>query len=103
MTVNHTIKIIGSTLGQPATLNDKTIILFDKFIRGVNNGKYYSDNTLKFFERDNGNIAKREYKGVWFMVDNVYFSWQCTVPPFKMVSYKNIFDFQNFWNPYVKM
>ena len=32
-------------------------------------------------KKENGEIGTVQYKGVWFMVDNGYLSWSCTVPP----------------------
>ena len=53
-------------------------------MNGVNNGTLFSDNTFSLFEYDeNNNIVEVKYSGVWFMVDNGYLSWSCTVPPVK--------------------
>ena len=61
-------------------------------IRGVHDGDIHSDYKFELLEYDNnGNIVKVIYKGVWFIVDNGYLSWSCTVPPEKdPVSYKYI-------------
>ena len=38
-----------------------------------------------------GNVVKVVYKGAWFIVDNGYLLWSCTVPPVKnSVTYKYI-------------
>ena len=84
MTVDHTRKILGSTLGHPATWNDKTVILFDELVCKVRDRKIYKDFEFMLFERDkNNNIIEVPYKGVWFLVDNGYLDWSCTVPPIK--------------------
>jgi hypothetical protein len=38
VTVNHRRRILSTTSGHPARWNDKTLVLFDKFIRGVHEG-----------------------------------------------------------------
>ena len=83
-TVTHSRQILGTTCGHPGTWNDKTIVLFDDLIRGVNEGKHYSDNEFTLFERNkDGKVVEVIYKGVWFIVDNGYLNWSCTVPPMK--------------------
>ena len=42
MTVTQ-IQKLGSTLGHPATLNDKTIMLFNSFVKGAHHGKVISE------------------------------------------------------------
>lgn len=92
ITVSHSRQILYSTSGHPSTWNDKSIVLFDTLIRGVHDGDIHSDYEFELLEYDNnGNIVKVIYKGVWFIVDNGYLSWSCTVPPEKdPVSYKYI-------------
>ena len=84
VTVSHCRQILHSTVGHPATWNDKTIILYDNFVRGVRDGEIFSEHEFTLFEKDENNeIIEVKYKGIWFMVDNGYLSWSCTVPPFK--------------------
>jgi hypothetical protein len=92
VTVTHWRQILGTTCGHPSTWNDKTIVLFDELVQGVNNGDKYSDNEFKLLEYDiNGNVQEITYIGAWFMVDNGYLSWSCTVLPIKNgVTYKQI-------------
>ena len=92
MTVTHWQQILGSTSVHPATWNDKTIVLYDEFVRGVNNGEIFYENEFTLLEYDkNYNVIEVEYKGAWFMLDNGYLSWSCTVPPVKDgVTYKYI-------------
>jgi hypothetical protein len=91
-TVTHARQILGTTCGHPGTWNDKTVVLFDDLIKGVNEGKHYQDNEFSLFEKDeNGDVVKIKYKGVWFIVDNGYLNWSCTVPPMKHpTSYQEI-------------
>ena len=57
-TVTHWRQIIGSTCGHPATWNDKTIILYDDLVRGVNDGVIFEDNEFTLLEYDtNKNIV----------------------------------------------
>ena len=90
MTVTHWRQILGSPSGHPATWNDKTIVLYDELVRGVHNGEIFYENEFILLEYDrNSNIIEGEYKGAWFMVDNGYLSWLCTVQPVKDgVTYK---------------
>ena len=91
-TVTHFRQILGTTCGHPGTWNDKTLVLFDDLIRGVNEARHYKDNEFCLFEEDeNGNELKVTYQGVWFIVDNGYLNWSCTVPPMKHpTTYKEI-------------
>ena len=82
VTVDHSRRILGSTSGHPGTWNDKTLVLFDDLIYQVKNGIIPDDFGFKLFETDtHGEVIEVHYKGVWFMVDNGYLSWSCTVPP----------------------
>ena len=75
VTVDHTRRIIGTTLGHPGTWNDKSVVLFDDLLTKVNNGEIYNDFVFKLYEKDSkGNIVQIEYRGVWFIVDNGYLS-----------------------------
>ena len=82
VTVDHSRRILQSTSGHPGTWNDKTLILFDEYISGVHAGIIHNDFIFHLYEKDdNDEIIEVAYKGVWFMVDNGYLSWSCTVPP----------------------
>ena len=58
----------------------------------MNNGEIYRDAEFKLLERDTDRtVSEVTYVGAWFMVDNGYLSWSCTVPPIKDgVTYKYI-------------
>lgn len=82
VTVNHSRRILASTPGHPATWNDKTLILFDTLICDVHKGIIPNEFHFELFEYNrNGEVVKANYKGVWFIVDNGYLNWSCTVPP----------------------
>ena len=84
LTVTHSKLILCSTTGHPSTWNDKTLVLFDPLLSTVNDGDMYDDFEFTLFEHDlDGNIVEVKYKGVWFIVDNGYLEWSCTVPPVK--------------------
>ena len=91
-TVTHSHQILGTTCGHPGTWNDKTLIMFDDLIRGVKEGRHYSNNEFKLLELDKDkNEIEVTYQGAWFIVDNGYLNWSCTVPPMKHpVSYQQI-------------
>ena len=67
-------------------------MLFDDLICNVNDGNLHNDYEFRLYERDcNDNIIEVCYKGVWFIVDNGYLNWSCTVPPIKdATSYERI-------------
>ena len=82
VTVDHSRRILQSTTGHPGTWNDKTLILFDEYICGVRAGQIHNDFIFHLYEtNDEGEIVEVAYQGVWFIVDNGYLSWSCTVPP----------------------
>ena len=56
-TVTHAREILGATCGHPGTWNDKTIVLFDDLVKGMNEGKHYQDNEFSLYEQDaNGEV-----------------------------------------------
>jgi hypothetical protein len=84
-TVNHRRRILHTTSGHPCWWNDKTLILFDTFARGIFEGNT-TLNGIKFelFEKDqNGNVLTIKYSGPYLIVDNGYLSWSTTLPPSK--------------------
>lgn len=84
ITVNHRRRILYTTGGHPARWNDKTIILFDDFVRGINEGRLLDDIEFELLELDQyGNEVKVRYRGAWVLVDNGYLNWATTIPPFK--------------------
>lgn len=84
LTVNHRRRILSTTRGHPARWNDKTLILFDTFARGIQEGSL-DECGFTLLERNNrGEVVSRRYRGVWLVVDNGYLSWPTTVPPFKI-------------------
>jgi len=85
MTVNHRRRILSTTQGYPARWNDKTLVLFDDFVRGIYEGDLMQDVTFKLLQKDqNGNIIEVTYRGPWLITDNGYLSWSTTIPPFKV-------------------
>ena len=69
------------TLGHPGTWNDKLIVLFDELINKAQNRDVPDDYEFEFLEKDkHGNFVMVPHKGSWFMVDNSYLAWSCTVP-----------------------
>ena len=84
MTVDHSRWILGSTMGHPATWNDKTLILYDELVCGVRDGNIHNDFEFMLYEKnEKGEVVEVCYQGVWFVVDNGYLAWSCTVPPVK--------------------
>ena len=89
MTVNHRRRILCTTRGHPGTWNDRSVVLFDSFIRGIKRGKYMNDHTFQLCELRDGTVVDVTYKGVWIIVDNGYHSWATTVPPFSSSVYQD--------------
>jgi len=84
LTVNHRRQILSTTQGHPARWNDKTLVLFDDFVRGVFEGKIMEDVEFELFEKDrNGCTVTFRYKGPYLIVDNGYLSWSSTLHPLK--------------------
>ena len=84
MAVNQSRWITGTTMGHPATWNDKTLILYDELIFGVRDGIIPDDFEFMLYERNKeGEVVEVIYKGVWFMVDNGCLSWSCITPSVK--------------------
>jgi hypothetical protein len=79
---NHRRQILCSTTGHPGSWNDKTLVLFDKFLRDVKNGSIMQDNEFEMLEERDGKVVSVKYRGVWVVVDNGYLSWAITIPPF---------------------
>jgi hypothetical protein len=79
-TVNHRRRILASTFGNPGSFNDKTLILFDTFIRDIKRGEKLDDYTFELLERRGEEVVAVQYKGVWIVVDNGYHNWSTTVP-----------------------
>jgi len=88
-TVNHRRRILGITRGHPGSWNDKTLVLFDTFIKDIKHGDILQDYTFKLLERRRDDIVKVKYQGVWIVVDNGYHAWPMTVPPFKNSEYRD--------------
>ena len=90
MTVNHRRRILGTTTGHPGSWNDKTLVLYDTFIRGIKRGEILDDNEFELYEKDaDGNTIRVRYKGAWIIVDNGYLSWSTTVPPFTNTNWRD--------------
>jgi len=87
MTVDHCRKFLYTTTGYPARFNDKTLVLYDDFVNGLNDGKCNEihDFTLMAFGNDS-EITYENYKGAYIIVDSGYLKWSSTIPPIKTTS-----------------
>ena len=52
--------------------NDKTVVLFDTFIKAIKRGDILQDNVFELLERHGDKIVAVKYRGVWIAVDNGY-------------------------------
>ena len=89
MTVNHRRRILGTTRGHPGSWNDKTLVLFDTFIKGIKRGDILQDNIFELLETRDGEVVSVKYQGVWIVVDNGYHHWAITVPPFTNTNFRD--------------
>ena len=80
---NHRRGIISSTLGHPCRYNDKTLVMFDKFVKQIHEGEFLSEYQFSLLQEVNEEIVSVRYSGVWFITDNGYHNWSVTVPPYK--------------------
>ena len=46
ITVSHVRQLLGNTSGHPATCNDKIVVLYDNFVRGVHDKDLSSNNAF---------------------------------------------------------
>ena len=84
ITVNHRRRILSTTRGHPARWNDKTVCLFDPFMRKLHSGDILDDNIFDLYAYNGtGQIVKQRYRGCWLLVDNGYLARPTTVPPIK--------------------
>jgi hypothetical protein len=86
ITTNHRRRILSTTHGHPARWNDKTLVKFDSFATGLNEGTSELCNLVfELYEKDaTGNVQRQRYKGGWLLVDNGYLNWGVTVAPMKV-------------------
>ena len=82
LTANHRRRILATTRGNPGSFNDKTLILFDTFIKDIKNGTILDDYEFELLEMRGNDVVAVKYKGVWIVVDNGYRNWSTTVPPY---------------------
>jgi hypothetical protein len=84
LTCCHRRRILSTTRGHPARYNDKTLVLFDEFLKGIQDGEVLQDLEFELHEYGpDGNVRTAKYLGAWVMVDNGYLRWSTTIPPYK--------------------
>ena len=86
ITVNNRRRILHSTPGGPARWHDKTVVMFDTFVRGLQEGGNLSDVQFQLYERRGGGTILVTYQGAYAISDNGYLRWAATIPPFKTTS-----------------
>eukprot|EP00804_Cyclotella_cryptica_P010825 CCRYP_008759-RA/>CCRYP_008759-RA protein AED:0.21 eAED:0.21 QI:0/0/0/1/0/0/2/0/259 len=78
--------------GGPGRWNDKAMILFDIFVKGIHDGNCLYDVEFELFKRSNGDIVTIKYRG------GRYLRWSVTVLPYKVT--KKISEIQ--WSKWVE-
>eukprot|EP00804_Cyclotella_cryptica_P015709 CCRYP_019516-RA/>CCRYP_019516-RA protein AED:0.25 eAED:0.25 QI:0/0/0/1/1/1/2/0/275 len=86
ITVNHRRRILHSTRGGPGRWNDKMIVLFDTFVRGIRDGDHLNDVEFELFEQRHGDIITIKFRGGYVIVEYGYLRWSATVPPYKVTN-----------------
>jgi len=83
LTMNHRNQILSATVSYPGRWNDKKIVLFDSFVRGIYEGSIMPNLTFELLEYDEAgiNMVIKHYQGPWIIDDNKYLRWSITVPP----------------------
>ena len=89
MTVNHHRRILGTTRGHPGPWNDKTVVLFDTYIKAIKFGEILQDNIFTLLEKRGCKIVEVKYQGVWLVVDNGYHDWSIPMPPFTNTNFRD--------------
>ena len=90
LTVNHRRRILSRTSGHPARFNDKTLIMYDRFVNKLKDGKFDKDFEFELYDfDDSGEVIKVNYSGIYVIVDNGYHKWSVTVPPMKSTNYRS--------------
>lgn len=83
VTVDHTTKIMGCTVGHYGSRNDKTIVRFDGFIRSIVDRQKYGDVQFKLRTSPDSSITEI---GVYIIVDGGYHLWRVLQCPYKIAS-----------------
>jgi hypothetical protein len=84
VTVNHHRQILSCTDRHPARWNGTTLVLFDSFIKEIQDGGVLEDNKCFLYEYKDGAIVKQNYLGCWVKcAGNGFLSWSTMVPPNK--------------------
>lgn len=83
LTTNHRRRILHTTTGHPATFNDKTLVIYDRFASGLKSGDILDDVIFHLYETQNGRVVRVPYRGAWLISDNGYLNWSTTIPPLK--------------------
>ena len=91
-TVSHPYQVLGTTFSHLGIFNDKTLVLLSELLRGVFEGNFFSNYEFTLHELSKNNIVIIvAYQGTWFVADNGYLNWSCTIPPIKNpMSYEEI-------------
>lgn len=83
LTANHRGHVLHSTQGGPGRWNDQTMVTYDSFVSGLQDGTVLSDVSFQLLEKEEatGRIFKRKYHGAYFITDNGFHDHSTTIPP----------------------
>ena len=80
--MNNRRRIPGTPRDYPGSWNDKTVVLFDTYIKAIKRGEILQDNIFTIFEKCGCKIVEVKYQRLWIVVENGYHDWSITVQPF---------------------
>jgi hypothetical protein len=70
-------------------MNEKILVLFDTFIKGVKRGDILQENIFNLLETRGDKVVSVKYQGVWIVVNNGYHHWAITVPPVTNTNFRD--------------
>ncbi len=63
------------------------MVRLDRLISGIRDSTILVDLEFELLAYDKeGDVIAVKYQGAYFIVDNGYLAWSCTVPPFTVMS-----------------
>lgn len=83
VTVDHKRRCLHCSPGFYGSMNDKTIIKFDRFVSGIHSKQIYAN--IEFDLYDVAGVSSTE-KGLYLLSDNGYHPWRCLQYPSKILS-----------------
>ena len=88
--VDHCRRIQSATLGFAGSVNDKTIVRFDGYVKKLRDGTLFGDKTFKLLGKDgDGNQIVVNQQGYYLICDGGYHKWRVLQCPNKYTANEN--------------